>query len=487
MLDSIGHSPTIIPSEEWLLPPLHPSEKIMDFAKIFLGLQVHRFAMYTMNQPKFHINANQVVPTSQADETKFVGPLTVIKCRPHILQLHVPTSVQNVMLSFEPNSQGPVTIEISLMTMSPELGNDTFRATQECIVNFSANIGTGGVKLEAEDTSSCNPCELTALVGSIISKENLGDKSLADRGQGQMDHLGLAQKGGECPAGCLRVPCSSVVSLHHSEVFGVEGARSWRVSCVSGSVLMNGGEDHSPHVKKDSQQCWQSSLAQEQVVNAKEKGGGELSANKILKCPVYGIPVFNISPPILQTPKPFPHLLVVLSHVILPSKIGKDLHTPHISTALPPKDTHFANSSDMAASTSVISLVPFARDHGYIYLPGVPTSFRPEASWYIPPSSAPSQPTQLGQSVIHLERSYVVVSVSPVQEAYGSFLPAPCNIFIPVSSIILPKLRQLQYNLLFSTLPDRIHDEYDAHLASLLQDTAEDAPPSSSLPTEPHS
>ncbi|KAI6012390.1 hypothetical protein F5J12DRAFT_911826 [Pisolithus orientalis] len=220
---------------------------------------------------------------------------------------------------------------------------------------------------------------------------------------------------------------------------------------------------------------------------------------------MYGIPVFDVSPPILQTPKPFPHLLVVLSHVILPSRIGKDLHTPHVSTALPPKDAHFANSSDMAASTSVILLVPFARDHGYIYLPGVPTSFHPEASWYIPPSSAPSQPIQLGQrvlfvsmtsrrtffgrlrSVIRLERSYVVVSVSPVQEAYGSFLPAPCNIFIPVSSVILPKLRQLQYNLLFSTLPDCVHDKYDAHLASLLQDTAEDAPPSSSLPTEPRS
>ncbi|KAI6140978.1 hypothetical protein BKA82DRAFT_4362491 [Pisolithus tinctorius] len=203
--------------------------------------------------------------------------------------------------------------------------------------------------------------------------------------------------------------------------------------------------------------------------------------------------------------KPFPHSLVVLSHAILPSKIGKDLRTPHISTALPPNDAHFTNSSDMAASTSIISLVLFARDHGYVYLPGVPTSFCPEASWYIPSSSAPSQPIQVGQrvllvsmtsrrtffgrlrSVIRLERSSVVVSVPPVQEAYGSFLPAPCNVFIPVSSIILPKLRQLQYNLLFSTLPDCIHDEYDAHLASLLQDTAEDAPPSSSPPTKPYS
>ncbi|KAI6137602.1 hypothetical protein BKA82DRAFT_4282983 [Pisolithus tinctorius] len=151
MLDSIGHSPTIIPSEEWLLPPLHPSEKIMDFAKIFLGLQVQRFAVYIMNQPKFHIDANQVVPTSQADEIEFVGPTTVVKRRPHVLRLHVPTSVQNVTLSFEPNSQGPVTIEISLTTMSPELGNDTFRATQACVVDFGANVGTGGVKLESAD------------------------------------------------------------------------------------------------------------------------------------------------------------------------------------------------------------------------------------------------------------------------------------------------------------------------------------------------
>ncbi|KAI6145142.1 hypothetical protein BKA82DRAFT_995026 [Pisolithus tinctorius] len=123
----------------------------MDFAKIFLGLQVHWFAMYTMNQPKFHIDANQMVPTSQANKIEFVGPPTVIKCRPHILRLHVPTSIQNVMLSFEPNSQGPVTIEISLTTMSPELGNDTFHATQACVVDFGANIGTGGVKLGSAD------------------------------------------------------------------------------------------------------------------------------------------------------------------------------------------------------------------------------------------------------------------------------------------------------------------------------------------------
>ncbi|KAI6145573.1 hypothetical protein BKA82DRAFT_21462 [Pisolithus tinctorius] len=85
--------------------------------------------MYTMNQPKFHIDANQVVPTSQANKI----------------------DIQNVMLSFEPDSQGPVTIEISLMMMSPELGNDTFHATQACVGNYDTNIGISGVKLESAD------------------------------------------------------------------------------------------------------------------------------------------------------------------------------------------------------------------------------------------------------------------------------------------------------------------------------------------------
>ncbi|KAI6148027.1 hypothetical protein BKA82DRAFT_35732 [Pisolithus tinctorius] len=44
-------------------------------------------------------------------------------------------------------------------------------------------------------------------------------------------------------------------------------------STMEQNELMNGDEDHSPHAKKDSQKCQQSSFAQERVVNAKEKGG----------------------------------------------------------------------------------------------------------------------------------------------------------------------------------------------------------------------
>ncbi|KIN96032.1 hypothetical protein M404DRAFT_33687 [Pisolithus tinctorius Marx 270] len=53
----------------------------------------------------------------------------------------------------------------------------------------------------------------------------------------------------------------------------------------------------------------------------------------------------------------------------------------------------------MAASSSIISLVSFSRDSGYVYLPGVPTSFCPEAPWFILSSSAPSHPMQLGLSL----------------------------------------------------------------------------------------
>ncbi|KIK19801.1 hypothetical protein PISMIDRAFT_13447 [Pisolithus microcarpus 441] len=92
-----------------------------------------------------------------------------------------------------------------------------------------------------------------------------------------------------------------------------------------------------------------------------------------------------------------------------------------------------------------------------------------------------SHPITLGQSVVRLEKSYVVVSVSPVEEAYGSFVPVPCNIYLSISSFVLPKLRQVQYQLLSSSLSDRIHDEFETLLPALM---GEDSPSSSSNPPE---
>ncbi|KAI6040805.1 hypothetical protein EDC04DRAFT_2893816 [Pisolithus marmoratus] len=113
--------------------------------------------MSTMNKHKTHIDADEAVCTSQADEIELVDAIspTALKQRPHILRLQFPTSIQNVTVSFEPKSQGPVTIEISLTSTSPELTaivdpSHTARA-QTCLAhNFSS---TDEVKLEPADAN----------------------------------------------------------------------------------------------------------------------------------------------------------------------------------------------------------------------------------------------------------------------------------------------------------------------------------------------
>ncbi|KAI6111454.1 hypothetical protein EDD16DRAFT_1608191 [Pisolithus croceorrhizus] len=119
----------------------------MDFAKFFVALHVHRFTMYPMNQAKICCNANEMVPTSQADEIELIDAVSTVR-RPHVLRLHIPTSVQNVKLSFEPNFQGPVTIEIALTMMSSELVSD----------NNSGPVNPNtSVKAESADTACMIP------------------------------------------------------------------------------------------------------------------------------------------------------------------------------------------------------------------------------------------------------------------------------------------------------------------------------------------
>ena len=81
-----------------------------------------------------------------------------------------------------------------------------------------------------------------------------------------------------------------------------------------------------------------------------------------------------------------------------------------------------------------------AADHNYTLLEGQPLSQLPDTSWYIPSLPAPPIPFVLGQhilllslpsrvffgrlrSIIRLERSYLVVTVSPEPTAYGPCLP----------------------------------------------------------------
>ena len=92
-----------------------------------------------------------------------------------------------------------------------------------------------------------------------------------------------------------------------------------------------------------------------------------------------------------------------------------------------------------------------AADHNYTLLKGQPLSQLPDTSWYIPSLSAPPIPFVLGQrilllslpsriifghlrSIIRLERSYLVVTVSPEPTAYGPCLPHPCQVFLPTHS-----------------------------------------------------
>ncbi|KAI5988032.1 hypothetical protein EDD15DRAFT_2371745 [Pisolithus albus] len=73
-------------------------------------------------QSTIHLSERETVSTSEADEIELVNPiLTTVKHMLHVLRLQVPTSIENVTLSFEPKSRGPVTIEISFTTASPEL------------------------------------------------------------------------------------------------------------------------------------------------------------------------------------------------------------------------------------------------------------------------------------------------------------------------------------------------------------------------------
>ena len=87
-----------------------------------------------------------------------------------------------------------------------------------------------------------------------------------------------------------------------------------------------------------------------------------------------------------------------------------------------------------------------AADHNYTLLEGQPISQPPDTSWYILSLPAPPIPFVLGQhvlllsllsriffrhlrSIVRLERSYLVITVSPEPTAHGPCLPCPCQVF----------------------------------------------------------
>ncbi|KAI6018638.1 hypothetical protein BKA83DRAFT_4127792 [Pisolithus microcarpus] len=120
---------------------------------------------------KNHIDSNEVVSSSQAEEIELVNAISqpAIKHRPHVLRLQVPTSLHNVMVSFEPKSQGPVTIEFSLIAALPELTAITdpshTASAQMPLVTNRPNVSDGEVKLEFADanlSASMGPLHMDA-------------------------------------------------------------------------------------------------------------------------------------------------------------------------------------------------------------------------------------------------------------------------------------------------------------------------------------
>ena len=71
------------------------------------------------------------------------------------------------------------------------------------------------------------------------------------------------------------------------------------------------------------------------------------------------------------------------------------------------------------------------------------------------------------QSIVRLEKSYLVISVSPEHAAYGPFLPDPCQVYLPISFISLPRMQQFQHTYLAHLLADDIHEHYSAYIPSV--------------------
>ena len=104
---------------------------------------------------------------------------------------------------------------------------------------------------------------------------------------------------------------------------------------------------------------------------------------------------------------------------------------------------------------SVFSLDHFsaiAADLHYVVLLGQPLPEFPCTAWHISSQPAPSVPLVLGQrvllispasrmyfghlrSIVKIEKSSLVISVSPEPSAYGPFLPDTCHVHLPLSFI----------------------------------------------------
>ena len=133
-----------------------------------------------------------------------------------------------------------------------------------------------------------------------------------------------------------------------------------------------------------------------------------------------------------------------------------------------------ASSVTMESTFSLERFSAIAADLNYVLLLGQPLPEFLCTAWHISSQPAPSVPLVLGQcillgspascmyfghlkSIIRLEDSYLVMSVSPEPSAYGPFIPESCHIHLPPSFILLPWTHQICYSCFTSLLSRNKH------------------------------
>jgi len=116
---------------------------------------------------------------------------------------------------------------------------------------------------------------------------------------------------------------------------------------------------------------------------------------------------------------------------------------------IPPAIQTFVSSVTMESVFSLDHFSTIAADLHYVLLLGQPLPEFPCTAWHISSQPAPSVPLILGQrvllvspasrtyfghlrSIVKIEKSSLVVSVSPEPSAYGHFLPDTCHVHLPL-------------------------------------------------------
>jgi len=152
--------------------------------------------------------------------------------------------------------------------------------------------------------------------------------------------------------------------------------------------------------------------------------------------------------------------------VYLPVKFQhKSVHFPWKYS---PAIQTFVSSVTLESVFSLDHFSAIAADLHYVLLLGQPLPEFLCTAWHISSQPAPSVPLVLGQrillvspasrtyfghlrSIVKIEKSSLVISVSPEPSAYGPFLPDLCHVHLPLSFVLLPWMCQIQYSIHFPT------------------------------------